>query len=55
MVGLVLISTVFSILNPVFLAPNNLVLFDCAMIGVFWVNGACRCRWPSWQRWRPGP
>jgi D-xylose transport system permease protein len=35
-VGLVLISTVFSALNPVFLAPNNLVnlLFDCATVGV---------------------
>ncbi|MFZ0097235.1 MAG: sugar ABC transporter permease, partial [Gemmobacter sp.] len=34
-VGLVLISTVFSALNPVFLAPNNLVnlLFDCATVG----------------------
>ena len=34
-VGLVLISTVFSLLNPVFLAPNNLVnlLFDCATVG----------------------
>ena len=35
-VGLVLISVVFSSLNPVFLAPNNLVnlLFDCATVGV---------------------
>ena len=34
-VGLVVISTVFSVLNPVFLAPNNLVnlLFDCATVG----------------------
>ena len=35
-VGLILISVVFSSLNPVFLAPNNLVnlLFDCATVGV---------------------
>jgi D-xylose transport system permease protein len=42
-VGLVLISTVFSILNPVFLAPNNLVnlLFDCATVGVISLGIVC--------------
>lgn len=42
-VGLVLISTVFSILNPVFLAPNNLVnlLFDCATVGVIALGIVC--------------
>lgn len=36
LVGLVLISTVFTSLNPVFLAPNNLVnlLFDAAAVGL---------------------
>ncbi len=35
-IGLVLISVVFSALNPIFLASNNLVnlLFDCATVGV---------------------
>ena len=34
-VGLIIICTVFQSLNPVFLAPNNLVnlLFDCSTIG----------------------
>ncbi|MDN3713061.1 hypothetical protein QWZ10_17290 [Paracoccus cavernae] len=34
-IGLVVISVVFTSLNPVFLAPNNLVnlLFDCATVG----------------------
>ena len=42
-VGLVAISTVFSILNPVFLAPNNLVnlLFDCATVGVISLGIVC--------------
>lgn len=42
-VGLVLISTVFSTLNPVFLAPNNLVnlLFDCATVGVISLGIVC--------------
>ncbi len=42
-VGLVLISTVFSALNPVFLAPNNLVnlLFDCATVGVISLGIVC--------------
>lgn len=35
-VGMLIISVVFSALNPVFLAPNNLVnlLFDCAAVGM---------------------
>jgi D-xylose transport system permease protein len=43
MVGLVLISVVFTSLNPVFLAPNNLVnlLFDCATIGVISLGIVC--------------
>mgnify|MGYP001258150833 FL=1 len=42
-VGLVLISVVFSLLNPVFLAPNNLVnlLFDCATVGVISLGIVC--------------
>lgn len=42
-VGLVLISAVFSALNPVFLAPNNLVnlLFDCATVGVISLGIVC--------------
>ncbi len=42
-VGLVVISTVFSILNPVFLAPNNLVnlLFDCATVGIISLGIVC--------------
>ena len=42
-VGLILISTVFSALNPVFLAPNNLVnlLFDCATVGVISLGIVC--------------
>jgi D-xylose transport system permease protein len=43
MVGLVLISTVFTALNPVFLAPNNLVnlLFDSATVGVIALGIVC--------------
>lgn len=43
LIGLVVISTVFSILNPVFLAPNNLVnlLFDCATVGVISLGIVC--------------
>ncbi|MDV3249800.1 sugar ABC transporter permease [Devosia sp. BK] len=43
MVGLVLISVVFTALNPVFLAPNNLVnlLFDCATVGVISLGIVC--------------
>ena len=42
-VGLVVISIVFTSLNPVFLAPNNLVnlLFDCATIGVISLGIVC--------------
>jgi D-xylose transport system permease protein len=42
-VGLVVISIVFSALNPVFLAPNNLVnlLFDCATVGVISLGIVC--------------
>jgi D-xylose transport system permease protein len=42
-VGLVLISIIFSSLNPVFLAPNNLVnlLFDCATVGVISLGIVC--------------
>jgi D-xylose transport system permease protein len=42
-VGLVLISTVFSMLNPVFLAPNTLVnpLFDCATTGAISFGIVC--------------
>ena len=42
-VGLVLIWTVFSVLNPVFLSPNNLVnlLFDCSTVGVIALGIVC--------------
>lgn len=42
-IGLVLISTVFSALNPVFLAPNNLVnlLFDAAAVGLISLGVVC--------------
>lgn len=42
-VGLVVISAVFTALNPVFLAPNNLVnlLFDCATVGVISLGIVC--------------
>jgi D-xylose transport system permease protein len=42
-VGLVAISVVFSALNPIFLAPNNLVnlLFDCATVGVISLGIIC--------------
>ncbi len=42
-IGLVVISLVFSALNPVFLAPNNLVnlLFDCATVGVISLGIVC--------------
>ena len=42
-IGLIVISTVFSILNPIFLAPNNLVnmLFDCATVGVISLGVVC--------------
>jgi len=42
-VGLIVISIVFTSLNPVFLAPNNLVnlLFDCATVGVISLGIVC--------------
>lgn len=42
-VGLVLITLVFSSLNPVFLAPNNLVnlLFDAAAVGLISLGVVC--------------
>ncbi|XUY28938.1 sugar ABC transporter permease [Agrobacterium sp. rho-8.1] len=42
-IGLIVISTVFSLLNPVFLAPNNLVnlLFDCATVGIISLGIVC--------------
>ena len=42
-IGLIVISTVFSILNPIFLAPNNLVnlLFDCATVGIISLGVVC--------------
>ncbi|MEP6906516.1 MAG: hypothetical protein ABI858_00830 [Pseudoxanthomonas sp.] len=42
-IGLVVISIVFTSLNPLFLAPNNLVnlLFDCATIGVISLGIIC--------------
>jgi len=42
-VGLVIIWTVFSILNPVFLSPNNLVnlLFDSSTVGIISLGIVC--------------
>jgi D-xylose transport system permease protein len=42
-VGLVVIWTVFTIINPIFLSPNNLVnlLFDCATVGVISLGIVC--------------
>lgn len=42
-IGLLLISIVFSLLNPVFLAPNNLVnlLFDAAAVGFIALGVVC--------------
>ena len=42
-VGLVVISVVFTSLNPLFLEPNNLVnlLFDCATVGVISLGIVC--------------
>ncbi len=41
--GLIIISTVFSVLNPVYLAPGNLVnmLFDCATVGFIALGVVC--------------
>lgn len=43
LIGLLLITVVFSTLNPVFLAPNNLVnlLFDAAAIGLISLGVVC--------------
>jgi D-xylose transport system permease protein len=42
-VGLIVICTAFESLNPVFLAPNNLVnlLFDCSTVGVISLGIIC--------------
>ena len=42
-VGLIVICTAFESLNPVFLAPNNLVnlLFDCSTVGVISLGIVC--------------
>lgn len=42
-VGLAVIWTVFTILNPVFLSPNNLVnlLFDCSTVGIIALGVVC--------------
>ena len=42
-VGLVVITIVFTSLNPVFVAPNNLVnlLFDCASVGLISLGVVC--------------
>jgi|TARA_B110000211_G_scaffold218980_1_gene264290 D-xylose transport system permease protein len=42
-VGLIIICTVFSIVNPVFLSPNNLVnlLFDSATVGLIALGVVC--------------
>jgi D-xylose transport system permease protein len=42
-VGLVIIWTIFQVLNPFFLSPNNLVnmLFDCSTVGVISLGIVC--------------
>jgi len=42
-VGLVIIWTAFTLLNPVFVSPNNLVnlLFDCSTVGVISLGIVC--------------
>ena len=42
-VGLIAICTVFTIINPLFLSPNNLVnlLFDCSTVGVISLGVVC--------------
>ena len=42
-VGLAIIWTVFTVLNPIFLSPNNLVnlLFDCSTTGVIALGIVC--------------
>lgn len=41
--GLIVIWTVFAVLNPVFLSPNNLInlLFDCSTVGVIALGVVC--------------
>ncbi|MCT4702399.1 sugar ABC transporter permease [Enterobacteriaceae bacterium H20N1] len=41
--GLIIISAVFTLLNPIYLAPNNLVnmLFDCATVGFISLGIVC--------------
>ncbi len=42
-VGLAIIWTVFTVLNPIFLSPNNLVnlLFDCSTVGIIALGIVC--------------
>ncbi len=42
-VGLVIIWTVFYVLNPIFLSPNNMVnlFFDCSVVGVISLGIVC--------------
>jgi D-xylose transport system permease protein len=42
-VGLIIICTVFTALNPVFVSPNNLVnlLFDCSTVGIISLGIVC--------------
>ena len=42
-VGLAIIWTVFTVMNPVFMSPNNLVnlLFDCSTVGVISLGIVC--------------
>src|SRR4051794_32936041 len=42
-VGLVLICSVFTAINPLFLSPNNLVnlLFDCSTVGIISLGVVC--------------
>jgi D-xylose transport system permease protein len=42
-IGLAIIWTVFEVLNPIFLSPNNLVnmLFDCSTVGVISLGIVC--------------
>jgi D-xylose transport system permease protein len=42
-VGLVLIWSIFTIINPIFLSPNNLVnlLFDCSTVGIIALGIVC--------------
>jgi D-xylose transport system permease protein len=42
-IGLAIIWTVFEVLNPIFLSPNNLVnmLFDCSTVGIISLGIVC--------------